>query len=89
MAAPPAETRDRVGRLPERHLAALRAVLAGFSDHDIAGLLDIPVEAVPTTVRLAVAKLVTVLADRSSVPSPPTTTAPSEPERGRAGRGNQ
>jgi DNA-directed RNA polymerase specialized sigma24 family protein len=69
MAATTAHTRDRLGRLPERHLAALRAVLAGFSDDDIAGLLGIPVEAVPTTVRLAVAKLVTALADREPTPT--------------------
>jgi len=66
MGADPADTRDHLGRLPERHLAALRAVLAGFSDDDIAGLLGIPVEAVPTTVRLAVAKLVTALAVRDA-----------------------
>lgn len=63
--APAAETRSRLGDLPERHLAALRAVLAGFADRDIAGLLGIPVESVPTTVRLAAAKLLAVLSDPS------------------------
>jgi DNA-directed RNA polymerase specialized sigma24 family protein len=69
MEADPADTRDQLARLPERHLAALRAALAGFSDDDIAGLLGIPVEAVPTTVRLAVAKLVTALATRHGAPA--------------------
>jgi DNA-directed RNA polymerase specialized sigma24 family protein len=68
MGVDPADTRDRLDRLPERHLAALRAVLAGFSDEDVAGLLGIPVEAVPTTVRLAVAKLVTALAEVDPAP---------------------
>jgi DNA-directed RNA polymerase specialized sigma24 family protein len=61
MTAGPTEIQARLQNLPERHLAALRAALAGFSDSDIAGLLGIPVESVTTTVRLAAAKLASVL----------------------------
>ncbi len=61
MTVPPPATQAQLARLPERHLAALRAALAGFDDADIALLLDIPPEAVRTTLRLAAAKLVTVL----------------------------
>lgn len=63
MTVPPAGTQVQLGRLPDRHLAALRAALAGFDDADIAVLLDIPVESVRTTLRLAAAKLVTALSD--------------------------
>jgi DNA-directed RNA polymerase specialized sigma24 family protein len=89
MAAEPADTRDRLGRLPERHLAALRAVLAGFADADIAGLLGIPVEAVPTTVRLAVAKLVTALADRGPAIPPQEPGAPDREPIGEVPPRNQ
>lgn len=63
MALEPSSTQLRLDRLPERHLAALRAALAGFGDDDIAGLLGIPVVSVPTTLRLAAAKLVRALED--------------------------
>jgi DNA-directed RNA polymerase specialized sigma24 family protein len=63
MTDPSAGTQSQLARLPDRHLAALRAALAGFDDADIAVLLDIPVEAVRTTLRLAAAKLVTALSD--------------------------
>jgi DNA-directed RNA polymerase specialized sigma24 family protein len=61
MTAGPTEIQSRLQTLPDRHLAALRAALAGFSDADIAGLLGIPVESVTTTVRLAAAKLTRAL----------------------------
>jgi DNA-directed RNA polymerase specialized sigma24 family protein len=64
MTAPPTGTQALLERLPDRHLAALRAALTGFGDADIAVLLDIPVESVRTTLRVAAAKLVTALAER-------------------------
>ena len=51
------DAQAQLSRVPERHLAALRAALAGFGNEDIAGLLGIPVSSVPTTLRLAAAKL--------------------------------
>jgi DNA-directed RNA polymerase specialized sigma24 family protein len=63
MTVPPDGTQAQIGRLPDRHLAALRAALAGFDDADIAMLLGIPVESVHTTLRLAAAKLARVLSD--------------------------
>jgi DNA-directed RNA polymerase specialized sigma24 family protein len=63
MTVPQAGTQTQLGRLPDRHLAALRAALAGFDDADISVLLDIPVESVRTTLRLAAAKLVTALSE--------------------------
>jgi DNA-directed RNA polymerase specialized sigma24 family protein len=63
MTVDPATMQARLLELPERHLAALRAALVGFDDADIASLLGIPVQAVPTTLRLAAAKLTNVLAD--------------------------
>jgi DNA-directed RNA polymerase specialized sigma24 family protein len=57
-----AEIQAQLERLPPRHLALLRAALAGFDEEDIARLLDIPVESVPTTVRVAAAKLANLLA---------------------------
>jgi DNA-directed RNA polymerase specialized sigma24 family protein len=66
-----------VGRLPDRHLAALRAALAGFGDTDIAALLAIPVESVPTTLRLAAAKLMTALSERPLSPRRRAGTTPS------------
>jgi DNA-directed RNA polymerase specialized sigma24 family protein len=47
----------RLGRLPRRQFAGLRAALAGFDDEEIARLLAVPVEAVRPTLRLAAAKL--------------------------------
>jgi DNA-directed RNA polymerase specialized sigma24 family protein len=67
----PNAIQTRLRRLPPRHLAALRAALLGLDDEDIARLLDIPVEAVPTTLRLAAAKLTTLLADRHGPESVP------------------
>jgi DNA-directed RNA polymerase specialized sigma24 family protein len=58
-----ADARSRLGRLPDQHLAALRAVLSGFDDDQVALLLGIPVEAVPTTLHLAAAKLAAALGD--------------------------
>ena len=63
-----ADARGRLGRLPDQHLAALRAVLAGFDDDQVALLLGIPVESVPTTLRLAAAKLAAALGDGSHGP---------------------
>jgi DNA-directed RNA polymerase specialized sigma24 family protein len=61
MTDPPSGLQEQLARLPDRHLAALRAALAGFDDGDIARLVGIPVEAVPTTLRLAAAKLLAAL----------------------------
>lgn len=71
MAVDPTEIQDRVRRLPPRHLAALRAALVGLDGEDIARLLDIPVESVPTTVQVAAAKLTALLADRHGPESVP------------------
>ncbi|MGH9234213.1 MAG: sigma factor-like helix-turn-helix DNA-binding protein [Acidimicrobiales bacterium] len=71
MAIDHAELQDRLGRLPPRHRAVLRAALVGFDEQDIARLLDIPVESVPTTLRAAVAKLTNLLADRRGPESVP------------------
>jgi DNA-directed RNA polymerase specialized sigma24 family protein len=68
MATEPSSTQLRLARLPERHLAALRAALAGFGDDDIAGLLGIPVVSVPTTMRVAAAKLVSALDEPEADP---------------------
>jgi DNA-directed RNA polymerase specialized sigma24 family protein len=62
MAGPHLDTQSRLHDLPERHLAVLRAALSGFDDPEIAALLEIPVESVRPTLRLAAAKLVAVLA---------------------------
>jgi DNA-directed RNA polymerase specialized sigma24 family protein len=67
--APSDDAHAQVARLPERHLAALRAALAGFGDADIAALLGIPYEAVRPTLRLAAAKLVTALAEHPPGPA--------------------
>ena len=58
----PTEIQAHLRQLPPRHLAALRAALMGLDDEDIARLLDIPVESVPTTLQVAAAKLTTLLA---------------------------
>jgi DNA-directed RNA polymerase specialized sigma24 family protein len=55
------DTQSRLRRLPERHLAALRAALSGFDDTEIAALLEIPAESVRPTLRLAAAKLAAAL----------------------------
>jgi DNA-directed RNA polymerase specialized sigma24 family protein len=65
------EIQTHLRRLPPRHLAALRAALLGLDDEDIGRMLDIPVESVPTTLRLAAAKLATLLADRHGPESVP------------------
>jgi DNA-directed RNA polymerase specialized sigma24 family protein len=63
MPAPPSgDTQSRLRGLPERHLAALRAALSGFDDAAIASLLEIPVESVLPTLRVAAAKLAAALA---------------------------
>jgi DNA-directed RNA polymerase specialized sigma24 family protein len=66
-----AEIQAQLGRLPPRHLAVLRAALVGFDEQDIARLLDIPVESVPTILRVAAAKLTNLLADRRGAESVP------------------
>jgi DNA-directed RNA polymerase specialized sigma24 family protein len=66
-----AEIQAQLRRLPPRHLAVLRAALVGFDEEDIARLLDIPVESVPTTMRVAAAKLTNLLADRRGAESVP------------------
>lgn len=63
MGVPPDELEPRLQRLPVRHRLALRALACGFDTADIAALLDIPEGSVRTTLRLAAAKLVTVLGD--------------------------
>jgi DNA-directed RNA polymerase specialized sigma24 family protein len=82
MTVSPTEIQARLRQLPERHLAALRAALAGFSDADIAGLLGIPVESVPTTVRLAAAKLTGVLAGSAPIEVRATNDASPTPDDG-------
>jgi len=77
------ELQSHLGRLPDRHLAALRAAMSGFGDDDIAALLAIPVEAVPTTLRLAAAKLVTALSASPASPrglaaDPPAAALPTD-----------
>jgi len=67
----PAEIQTQLGRLPRRHLVALRAALMGLDDEDIAQLLDIPVESVPATLRVAAAKLTNLLGDRPGRESVP------------------
>jgi hypothetical protein len=62
MPGPHLDTQSRLHDLPERHLAGLRAALSGFDDAEIASLLEIPVESVRPTLRLAAAKLAAVLA---------------------------
>lgn len=64
VALDPTEVQSLLGRLAPRHLAVLRAALMGLDDEDIALLLDIPVESVPNTLRVAAAKLTTLLAER-------------------------
>jgi DNA-directed RNA polymerase specialized sigma24 family protein len=59
---PPADTQAGLRRIPDRHLAALRAALSGFDDTEIAALLGIPAESVRPTLRLAAAKLLAALA---------------------------
>ena len=71
VALDPTEIQARLKRLPPRHLAALRAALVGLDGHDIARLLDIPVESVPTTLHVAAAKLTSLLADRDRTESVP------------------
>jgi DNA-directed RNA polymerase specialized sigma24 family protein len=62
MSVPLGDTQARLHRLPDRHLAALRAALSGFDEDEIATLLGIPAESVRPTLRLAATKLVAVLA---------------------------
>ena len=69
-----ADARDRLARIPDQHLAALRAVLTGFGDDQVALLLDIPVESVPTTLHLAAAKLAAALGDESHGTMAPRAT---------------
>ena len=64
MAVPSDDMQRRLRRLPDRHLAALRAVLAGFDTAEIAVLLGMPEESVRPTLRLAAAKLIAALAER-------------------------
>lgn len=63
MHVPPDDMQARLRRLPDRHLAALRAVLCGFDTPAVAVLLGLPEESVRPTLRLAAAKLVAVLAE--------------------------
>jgi DNA-directed RNA polymerase specialized sigma24 family protein len=65
MSDPSGDTQARLRRLPERHLAALRAALSGFDDAELAALLEIPPESVRPTLRLAAAKLAAALAPPS------------------------
>jgi DNA-directed RNA polymerase specialized sigma24 family protein len=59
--APTGDTQSRLRGLHQRHLSALRAALSGFSDTEIAALLEIPVESVRPTLGVAAAKLAAVL----------------------------
>jgi len=63
MATDGTDIQGQLAQLPPRHLAALRAALMGLDGEDIARVLDIPVESVPTTLRVAAAKLNNLLAD--------------------------
>jgi DNA-directed RNA polymerase specialized sigma24 family protein len=71
VAVDPTEIQAHLRRLPPRHLVALRAALMGLDGEDIARLLDIPIESVPTTLQVAAAKLTTLLADRKGRRSVP------------------
>ena len=71
VAVDPADVQAQLRRLPPRHLAALRAAVLGLDDEDIARLLEIPVESVPTTLQVAAAKLTRILADRHGPESVP------------------
>ena len=54
----------------------------GLDDEDIAHLLDIPVESVPATLRVAAAKLTNLLGDR---PGPRISTPLLTPSRRHGG----
>lgn len=51
--------------LPPAYLTALQRALGGAEEDELAALMDVPVEAVPPLLRVAVAKLATALADQA------------------------
>lgn len=53
-----------LGALPKAHAALLRGALAGFGDEELAALLGVPRESVRPMLRLAAAKLISLLAER-------------------------
>ena len=61
MATVPDDVATRLRRVPDRHLAGLRAALSGFGTDEIARLLGVPDESVRPILQLAAAKLVAAL----------------------------
>jgi hypothetical protein len=49
--------------MPRVHALVLRGALAGFEDHELAALVGLPPESIRPLVRLAAAKLGSLLAD--------------------------
>jgi DNA-directed RNA polymerase specialized sigma24 family protein len=60
---------EAVDVLPRPYVLVLRGALAGFSDRELAALVDVPVESVRPMVRLAAAKFVSALAEPGREPS--------------------
>jgi DNA-directed RNA polymerase specialized sigma24 family protein len=62
------DVQDAVHALPRAHLLLLRGALVGFSDQELAALVDVPPESVRPLLRIAAAKLGAHLAetDRSA-----------------------
>jgi DNA-directed RNA polymerase specialized sigma24 family protein len=60
---------DALDVLPRPYVLVLRGALAGFRDDELAALVGVPIESVRPMVRLAAAKLVSVLAEAGRGPS--------------------
>lgn len=56
-----AEVQEALGALPRAHALLLRGAIAGFSDEELAALLDVPRESVRPMLRLAATKLASLL----------------------------
>lgn len=57
-----ADVQEALGALPRAHALLLRGAIAGFSDEELAAMLDVPRESIRPMLRLAATKLASLLA---------------------------
>jgi DNA-directed RNA polymerase specialized sigma24 family protein len=57
------EVQAAVNALPRAHALLLRGAMSGFDDHELARLVGVPDESIRPLVRLAAAKLVSLLGE--------------------------
>ena len=73
----PVDLPSVLASLPRDHLVVLRGAMAGFGTGELATLAGVPAEAVVPLLRLATAKLATVLAEAADggAPDDPAASA--------------